>query len=160
MICSPGAPSPQGLWILGVNKTAAEGLKIRQKHEDLIAYFYLALRQFPKSEKFTMAARIKNQLIVMLELMVKANKAKRKLPVLLELDTELEVLRTLVRLSMQLKFLAMKKYEFAAVFADEIASGDIALSVPLAEMVTLGILAEGDVGFVEPDEVERAESAP
>ena len=50
-----------------------------------------------------------------------------------------------------------KEAEFAAVFADEIASGDIALSVPLAEMVTLGFIADGDVSFVTPDEVERVE---
>ena len=34
------------------------------------------------------------------------------------------------------------------------------LEEQVAEMVTLGILAEGDVGFVEPDEVERVVSTP
>ena len=38
-----------------------EELKIRQKCEDMIEYGYQALRQFPKAEKFTLAAEIKHQ---------------------------------------------------------------------------------------------------
>ncbi|SMG47704.1 four helix bundle protein [Dethiosulfovibrio salsuginis] len=83
----------------------ADGLKIKQKHEDLMMYLYPALRQFPRSEKYAMATDIKRSLIRMLELITKANKAKRKLPVLLDLDTEIDVLRTLLRVSMELRFL-------------------------------------------------------
>lgn len=99
---------------------AAEELRIRAKHEDLIAYMFIVIAHFPKSEKFTLAAQIKTQMLNILRLMIKANKAKRKLPVLLEIDTELEVFRTLLRLSMQLKFLPFKKYEHAAGMTAEI----------------------------------------
>ena len=44
-----------------------EPLKIKQKIEDMIAYAYIVLAQFPKSEKHTLAAEIKKSMFRLLE---------------------------------------------------------------------------------------------
>jgi len=88
-----------------------ENLKIKQRAEDMIKYGYIALRQFPKSEKFSLALDIKRTMFAMLEKIIRANRQRDKLAALYEIDTELEVLRTQVRLAMELEFLPFKKYE-------------------------------------------------
>lgn len=86
-------------------------LKIRQKCEDMIAYGYNALRQFPKSEKHTLAAEIKRSMIRLLSLIIACNKKHYKKTTMQELDIELDVLRSYIRLAMTLRFLPLKKYE-------------------------------------------------
>nr|WP_041274512.1 diversity-generating retroelement protein Avd [Desulforamulus reducens] len=101
--------------------TPATGeLKIRQKVEDMIVYGYTALRQFPKSEKHTLAADIKQSMYRLLSLVITTNKKYYKKTTMQELDVELDFLRSLVRLSMQLKFLPFKKYELWAGMLNEI----------------------------------------
>lgn len=77
----------------------------------MIKYGYIALRQFPKSEKFSLALDIKRTMFAMLEKIIRANRQRDKLAALYEIDTELEVLRSQVRLAMELEFLTFKKYE-------------------------------------------------
>ncbi|MEW5898169.1 MAG: diversity-generating retroelement protein Avd [Bacillota bacterium] len=95
-------------------------LKIRQKVEDMIAYGYTAVRQFPKSEKFTLAADIKQSMYRLLNLVITTNKRYYKKTTMQELDVELDFLRSLVRIAMQLKFLPFRKYEIWAGMLDEI----------------------------------------
>jgi len=99
---------------------ASDNLKIRQKHEDFMLYAYKALRHMPKSERFTLAADIKSSMLRMLEVMIRANKARNRLPLLYDLDVELEVLRSKIRLAMNLGFLPFKKYEIMAASLVEI----------------------------------------
>lgn len=86
-------------------------LKVRQKCEDMIAYGYVALRQFPKSERFSLAADIKHCMFRLLTLVITANQRREKRPLLEELDVQLDVLRSMIRVAMQLGFLPFKKYE-------------------------------------------------
>lgn len=46
----------------------------------------------------------------LLELIVRAQKSRNKKPLLYELDTQLQVLKTKVRLAAELSFLPAKKY--------------------------------------------------
>jgi hypothetical protein len=98
----------------------ANELKIKQKHEDFVAYAYVALKHMPKSERFTLVADIKNSLFRILELIIRANKTRNRLPVLYDLDIELELLRTKVRLAMTLGYLPFKKYEIMANYMAEL----------------------------------------
>ncbi len=100
--------------------TAAGDLKIRQKVEDMIVYGYTAMRQFPKSEKHTLAADIKQSMFRLLSLVITTNKKYYKKTTMQELDIELDFLRALVRVAMQLQFLPFKKYEFWANILNEI----------------------------------------
>lgn len=93
---------------------------IRKKHEDLITYLYQAMTHFPKSERFTLVADIKRLLIEILGQIVRANKTRNKLPILFDIDVNLEVLRSLLRLSTELKFLPFKKYELSSVMVCEV----------------------------------------
>jgi len=95
-------------------------LKILQKTYDMILYAYPVLRQFPKSEKHTLAAEIKKTMFNMVRLITRANKEYRKADFLRQLDAELELLRTQVRLSVELRFIPMKKYEVWSRYLEEI----------------------------------------
>lgn len=97
----------------------SENLIIKQKLEDAIEYSYCVFRHFPKAERFTLVADLKHSQIKMLQLVIRANKSREKIPVLREIDTELEVFRTLVRLSFTLKFIAPKQYENISIKFNE-----------------------------------------
>jgi len=88
-----------------------ENLKIKQKTEDMIKYGYTALRQFPKSEKFALGQDIKRAMVALLEQIIRANRSREKRPLMGAIDIELEILRTQVRLAMELKFLPFAQYE-------------------------------------------------
>lgn len=88
-----------------------ENLKIRQKTEDMIEYGYQALSQFPKSEKFSLAQDIKRSMLSLLEQIIRTNRSHSKQAMLYNIDTELEVLRSQIRLAMRLKHLPFGKYE-------------------------------------------------
>lgn len=95
-------------------------LKIRQKVEDMIVYGYQALRQFPKSERHTSAADIKRSMFRLLALVITANKRYFKKTTLQDLDVELDLLRSYIRIAMQLGFLPFKKYEVWSAQLNEI----------------------------------------
>jgi hypothetical protein len=97
-----------------------EPLKIKQKIEDMIAYAYIVLAQFPKSEKHTLAAEIKKSMFRLLELVIACNKKYFKKTTMQELDVELDMLRSYVRLAVTLKFIPLKKYEIWAGYLTEI----------------------------------------
>ncbi len=89
----------------------AEELKILQKIFDMMEYGYGALAQFPKAEKFALAADIKRCMDRMLERTIEAQKKYYKKTTLQELDVEIMKLRAYLRLSHNLGFLPTKKYE-------------------------------------------------
>ena len=97
-----------------------ETLKIKAKTEDLIKYAYCAFAHFPKSEKFTLVADLKRSLVRILELEIRANYARDKMPYLRDLDVELDVFRSIVRLSMDLGFMPFKKYEVLSIHVAEV----------------------------------------
>ena len=86
----------------------------------MIQYGYIALRQFPKTEKFTLAAEIKLSMWRLLRLIVICNKRYYKKTTLQDLDAELDLLRSQVRISKELGFLPFKKYEVWSRHLDEI----------------------------------------
>ena len=89
----------------------AQDLKILQKIFDMMEYGYLALAQFPKSEKFALVTDIKRSMDTLLERCIEAQKRYYKKSTLQDMDVEIMKLRAYVRLSFQLGFLPPKKYE-------------------------------------------------
>lgn len=89
----------------------AEELKILQKIFDMMEYGYGALAQYPKSEKFALVTDIKRSMDTMLERTIEAQKKYYKKTTLQELDVEIMKLKAYLRLSLNLGFLPMKKYE-------------------------------------------------
>ena len=88
-----------------------EELKILQKTYDMIEYGYSALRQYPKSEKHTLAADTKQSMYTLMRLIIRANKRYHKKTTLQDIDIELDTLRHFIRLGNGLGFLPFKKYE-------------------------------------------------
>ncbi|WJQ12742.1 diversity-generating retroelement protein Avd [Geobacillus stearothermophilus] len=97
-----------------------EDLKVLQKCYDMILYGYTALRQYPKSEKHTLAAETKRSMYELLKLIIRANKRYYKKTTLQDIDIELDNLRYLVRLGNGLGFLPFKKYENWSRLLDEL----------------------------------------
>ena len=97
-----------------------EDLMILQKTYDMTHYAYGALRQFPKSERYALAADIKSSMHQLLQLIIRANKKFHKKTTLQDADIEIDVLRHFIRLSMELEFLTFKKYEYWSKLINEI----------------------------------------
>lgn len=93
-----------------------------QKIYDMILYGNICLKQFPKSERYVLAEDIRKSMYRLLELSVRLNKKYYKKTTLQDTDTELEVLRTFIRLSVdkEMKYLSIKKYENWSKMLNEI----------------------------------------
>jgi hypothetical protein len=63
-----------------------------QKTYDMTKYGYQALKQFPCSEKHTLAAEIKLAMIKLLKLIIQTHKKYYKKTTLREMDTQLELI--------------------------------------------------------------------
>lgn len=88
----------------------------------MILYGNECLKQFPKSEKYAMAAEIKQSMYRLLRLVIEANKKYHKKTTAQQIDVELDILRTFIRLASDrnLKYLPFKKYENWAKMLSEI----------------------------------------
>ena len=94
--------------------------EILQKVFDMIKYAYLALAQFPKSEKYALATDIKRTMDEVLGYCIEVQKRKSKKTTLTNLDIANTKLKVYIRLAFDLKFLPIKKYEIWAAQVVEI----------------------------------------
>lgn len=97
-----------------------EDLKIKLKVERMIVYGYSAMRQFPKSEKHTLAAEIRQCMYRLLRQVIVTNRRYFKKTTAQEIDAELDLLRSLVRVALDLGFLPFRKYHTWAEHLHEI----------------------------------------
>jgi hypothetical protein len=88
-----------------------DDLIIRQKLEDMIQYAHVCLRRFPKAERHALGADIERATYSALRLTITANKRYYKKTTTQELDVEMEIVKSLVRLAKDLGFLPLKQYE-------------------------------------------------
>lgn len=88
----------------------------------MILYGNQCLKQFPKAEKYAMAADIRQSMYRLLRLVIEANKKYHKKTTAQQMDVELEILRTFIRLAADknLKYLPLNKYENWAKMLNEI----------------------------------------
>ena len=98
----------------------AKELVILQKVEDMAAYAYLCIEQFPKSHKFTIGERIQALMQEIIQLIIACNKKYHKKTTFQEIDIHLEALRSFVRIAKSLKILPFHKYEHWSALNDEI----------------------------------------
>ena len=92
-------------------KEQSEPKRALQKIEDMMEYAYPVLQQFPKAEKYSMAADLKRCMDIMLERCVEAEKAYYKKTTLRELDVAVAKCKTYVKMAYRLKFMSYKKFE-------------------------------------------------
>ena len=86
-------------------------LMIDAKMREMIRYGYIALRQFPKSEKHCLGAEIRNTMWSLQRLVITAIKRFHKKTTLTDMDIELSLLKRQVRAAKDLQFIDLKKYE-------------------------------------------------
>lgn len=86
-------------------------LVLEQKCKDMIMYGYVAMRQYPNHEKHVLAAETRLSMLSMLRLVITASKRYHKKTTLTDLDVELAVLKSQVRLAFDLRYIDVKKYE-------------------------------------------------
>lgn len=89
----------------------AEELKLQQKIYDMMLYAYPALNQFPKSEKFTLAADIKKNMDILMERCIEAKKKYFKKTTLQDMDVANEKIQVYIRLAFDLHYISVHRYE-------------------------------------------------
>lgn len=98
----------------------AEGLKVFQKSMDLAVWLLGHTAKFPKSLRFSVAVRMDNAMLDVIECITSANYETNRLPILQRADVRLNNFRILLRLSHQLHLIAPNSYEYGAREVDEI----------------------------------------
>ncbi len=86
-------------------------LSIEEKSLEMIKYGYIALKQFPKHERHGLASEIRSTMWSIQRLIVTAIKRYHKKTTLSNLDIELAVLRRQVRISKDLRYIDIKRYQ-------------------------------------------------
>ena len=99
---------------------AVENLPIFVKTYDFILWTLGHTAKFPKSARFSVAVRLENSLLDMLQSVMTANRLRDKTARLEEADRRLEQARLLVRLSKDLRYINLSSYEYAARQMDEL----------------------------------------
>jgi hypothetical protein len=76
--------------------------------------------KLPRSQKFLLGDRIQQTALCALEGIVEATYSKSSGPILAQVNLALERLRILFRLTFDLQFIDMRRYEFASRAIDEV----------------------------------------
>ncbi len=70
--------------------------------------------KFPKSYRFSVAAKLENGVLDFIEATTVANMRKNKLPLLKQADEALARMRLLFRLSYEMRFINLQSYKFGS----------------------------------------------
>jgi hypothetical protein len=91
-----------------------DGMKVIQKYVDMAKYAYVILRNFPRSEKYTLAADIRQRLWGAGALLSRAGSVPGKAEkqrLLEQADMDIAALKFLIRMGMEMEFIPLSKYE-------------------------------------------------
>ncbi len=99
---------------------AAKEMLILKKGYDFSKWLLHHTGKFPKSYRFSIAAKLENGILNFVELTAVANMRREKLPLLTRADETLARLRLLFRLSFEMRFIDLTSYEFGSHQIDEL----------------------------------------
>lgn len=91
-----------------------------EKTYQFVLWVVPTLEKFPRSQRFVLGDRIENTVLTVLEGLIEATYSKQVETILRGVNLALEKLRFLFRLSKDLRYLDLKRYEFVAREIDEI----------------------------------------
>ena len=83
-------------------------------------WFFPIVDNFPKYEKFVLCTQIKNLVLEIARIIIRANKSSSKKRFLYRIDVKLEELKLLIRFAHERKYLSHGKYENASKKVAEI----------------------------------------
>lgn len=98
----------------------SHGTNSISKTHELLEWLLPAVSKFPKDKRYTLGQRIENKLLDILELLLEANYSKVKIETLKRANMELEIFRYLIRLSYDLQFVNLGRYEYISRETNEI----------------------------------------
>ena len=90
---------------------------------EVLLWLFRKINSFPKKQRFVLGQRIENTSLEILKLIIHANNEKNtaeKLRCLKEINTQLEILRSLLQISFELKFMNAKSLEYIITQIDEV----------------------------------------
>lgn len=90
------------------------------KTYDLLKWILPVISKYPKDRKYSLGQRIENKILDVLELLIKANYSRQKVDLLKDANIELEIIRHLIRISYDLRFISVGKYEYFSREINEI----------------------------------------
>ncbi len=93
-----------------------EKLVLFQKAYDFLLWLYFLVQHLPKRHKPVLGKYLEESAISLLLLIIHANKAsdRRRHRIQKEISDELDLLRILIRLTKDLRFMSVKQYAFSA----------------------------------------------
>ena len=95
-------------------------LQIERRCKDLIVYANIMVKQFPKREKYALAARIMELCYDLLTLAITTGKRLHKKTTLTDMNVKHEVLRQLVNVAFELRYIDTKKHRTISTIIDEV----------------------------------------
>lgn len=91
---------------------AAQEMLVIKRGYDFSKWLLQHTGKFPKSYRFSVAAKLENAMLDFIEQTTVANMRRDKLPLLRQADEALARIRLLFRLSYEMRFINLKSYEF------------------------------------------------
>jgi len=101
------------------DRSRKSGVALEKTYQFLL-WLIPAVEKFPRSQKFLLGDRMQTLALDVQESLIEATYSKSPTPHLLACNLRLEKLRFLFRLAMDLRYLDLARYEFAAKAIDEI----------------------------------------
>ena len=83
-----------------------------EKHYKLILWMLPKIANFPKDQRFLLADRIERILLDILEMLIEAVYSKERRGVLIKVNLKLDVLRFMMRIAKDMKYVNVKAYDF------------------------------------------------
>lgn len=83
-----------------------------EKHYKLIYWMLPKMADFPRDQRFLLADRIERILLDILEMLIEANYSKQKREILIKVNLKLDVLRFMMRIAKDMKYVSLNGYDF------------------------------------------------
>lgn len=91
-----------------------------EKHYKLILWMLPKIANFPKDQRFLLADRIEQLLLDILELLIEAVYTRHKREILIKVNLKLDVLRFMMRIAKDMKYVNVNSYDFFCQSAVEV----------------------------------------
>ncbi len=83
-----------------------------EKHYKLILWMLPKIANFPKDQRFLLADRIERILLDILEMLIEAVYSKDRRGILIKINLKLDVLRFMMRITKDMKYINVNAYDF------------------------------------------------
>jgi hypothetical protein len=103
-----------------MQKPSKQVSPVVEEHFRFLLWLVPALERFPKSQRFLLGDRIQTVAQEVLECLIEANYSRERRLHLTRANMALDKLRYFIRISVELRYLDPRRYEFAARSIDEI----------------------------------------